>query len=54
MTTTGKRVLFIDDDDALRQMLSEQFELHEEFTTVTGASEPWLLGMPAPTTHLTP
>jgi len=31
--TTGKRILIVDDDDDLRQMLSEQLQLHEEFTT---------------------
>ncbi|MCW5699410.1 MAG: response regulator transcription factor [Rhodospirillales bacterium] len=30
--TNGKRVLLIDDDDALRETLSEQLRLHEEFT----------------------
>ena len=29
--TIGKRVLIVDDDDALRQSLAEQLELHEEF-----------------------
>ena len=29
--TNGKRVLIVDDDDALRNMLSEQLQLHEEF-----------------------
>jgi DNA-binding response OmpR family regulator len=36
--TTGKRVLLVDDDDALREMLSEQLQLHEEFVTVTANS----------------
>lgn len=31
--TTGKRILLVDDDDDLRQMLGEQLQLHEEFTT---------------------
>ena len=35
--TTGKRVLIVDDDDPLREMLSEQLQLHEEF--VTAAAE---------------
>ena len=35
--TNGKQVLIIDDDDALLEMLSEQLQLHEEFST-TGAS----------------
>jgi DNA-binding response OmpR family regulator len=35
--TTGKRILLVDDDEALLQMLSEQLQLHEEFaTTATG------------------
>ena len=29
--TLGKRVLIVDDDDALRQSLAEQLHLHEEF-----------------------
>jgi len=35
--TNGKQVLLIDDDDALMEMLSEQLQLHEEFST-TGAA----------------
>ena len=31
--TTGKRVLIVVDDDPLREMLSEQLQLHEEFVT---------------------
>ena len=31
---SGKRLLLVDDDDALRQSLAEQLELHEEFSTV--------------------
>ena len=37
---SGKKILLIDDDDALRQSLSEQLRLHEEFDTAeapTGA-----------------
>jgi DNA-binding response OmpR family regulator len=30
----GRRVLIVDDDDALRQSLAEQLELHEEFVCV--------------------
>ena len=29
--TLGKRILVVDDDDALRQSLAEQLQLHEEF-----------------------
>ena len=39
-TTMGKKILIVDDDEALRQSLSEQLQLHEEFSTVqaeTGA-----------------
>jgi DNA-binding response OmpR family regulator len=32
--TTGKKVLLVDDDDALRQSLGEQLRLHEEFQTI--------------------
>ena len=38
--TTGKKILLVEDDEALRQSLTEQLLLHEEFTTVaveTGA-----------------
>ena len=37
---TAKKILLVDDDDALRQSLGEQLRLHEEFVTVeveTGA-----------------
>lgn len=30
---SGKRILLVDDDDALRQSLAEQLHLHEEFQT---------------------
>ncbi len=36
--STEKRILLVDDDESLRQMLSEQLQLHEEFTTVTVAT----------------
>lgn len=29
--TSGRRILIVDDDDTLREMLSEQLQLHEEF-----------------------
>ena len=32
-TATAKKVLLVDDDDALRQSLSDQLRLHEEFAT---------------------
>ena len=32
--TTGKKILVVDDDGALRQSLAEQLQLHEEFTVV--------------------
>ena len=38
--TSGKKVLLVDDDDALREVLCEQLQLHEEFATLevdTGA-----------------
>lgn len=36
--TNGKQVLLIDDDDALLEMLGEQLQLHEEFTTTLAAT----------------
>ena len=36
--TNGKTLLLVDDDDTLRQMLSEQLKLHEEFSIVDVAS----------------
>ena len=30
---TGKKILVVDDDPALRQSLAEQLQLHEEFQT---------------------
>lgn len=36
---TGKKVLLVDDDEALRESLAEQLRLHEEFeTTVAGTA----------------
>ncbi len=35
--TSGKKILLVDDDEALRQSLSEQLQLHEEFETVSVA-----------------
>ncbi len=39
--SSGKRILIVDDDEVLLQMLAEQLQLHEEFTTVciTSGSE---------------
>ncbi|MDP6925827.1 MAG: response regulator transcription factor, partial [Rhodospirillales bacterium] len=39
--TAGRRVLVVDDDEDLRQMLSEQLQIHEEFVTdvVSSGSE---------------
>ena len=36
--TNGKRVLIVVDDDALREMLCEQLQLHEEFVTFEAES----------------
>ena len=36
--TNGKQVLLIDDDGALLEMLGEQLQLHEEFTTVAATT----------------
>jgi len=36
--TGGKKILIVDDDETLRQSLSEQLRLHEEFVTVDAAS----------------
>ncbi len=36
--TTGKRILIVDDDATLLEMLSEQLHLHEEFSTVGAKS----------------
>ena len=35
---TGKRILMVDDDDALRASLAEQLQLHEEFETVSAGT----------------
>ena len=34
----GKKILLIDDDDALRASLAEQLQLHEEFQTVEASN----------------
>ena len=36
--TNGKRLLIVDDDDALREMLNEQLQLHEEFVSFEAES----------------
>ena len=36
--TTGKKRLLVEDDEALRQSLAEQLQLHEEFITVLAGS----------------
>ncbi len=36
--TSGKRLLLVDDDASLREMLSEQLQLHEELTIQTAES----------------
>ncbi len=36
--TTGKKILLVEDDEALRQSLTEQLLLHEEFITVAAES----------------
>ena len=36
--TTGKRILLVDDDEALLRTLSEQLQLHEEFTTTAAGT----------------
>ncbi len=37
-SATGKKILLIDDDEALRDSLSEQLRLHEEFATTESSS----------------
>jgi DNA-binding response OmpR family regulator len=37
-TSTSKKILVVDDDPALRQSLSEQLQLHEEFQTAEAES----------------
>ncbi len=37
-SATGKKILLIDDDDALRDSLSEQLRVHEEFSTREASS----------------
>ena len=36
--SSGKKVLLVDDDEALRQSLSEQLRLHEEFSAIEAAT----------------
>ena len=36
--TSGRRVLVVDDDEDLRQMLAEQLQIHEEFVTEVAGS----------------
>lgn len=36
--TSGRQILVVDDDDTLREMLSEQLQLHEEFTPTEAAT----------------
>lgn len=36
--STKKRILLVDDDESLREVLREQFELHEEFATEEAAT----------------
>ncbi|MCH8238075.1 MAG: response regulator transcription factor [Proteobacteria bacterium] len=36
--TAGKKILIVDDDATLLEMLSEQLQLHEEFTTIGAKS----------------
>ena len=36
--TAGRRILIVDDDQALRQSLAEQLQLHEEFETSAAAA----------------
>ncbi len=36
--TTTKKILIVDDDDALRETLREQFSLHDEFTVTDAAN----------------
>ena len=36
--TNGKKILIVDDDDALREMLCEQLQLHEEFVSFEAES----------------
>ncbi len=36
--TSGRRILIVDDDDTLREMLSEQLQLHEEFLITEAAT----------------
>jgi len=55
--TTGKRILLVDDDEALLRTLSEQLQLHGEFTTTAsmvsqlgrdGRDRHWMTGASHP------
>ena len=44
---TGKKILIVDDDDTLRESLSEQLQLHEEFATGLAENAREALDVPA-------
>ena len=43
--TTSKQILIVDDDPTLLEMLGEQLQLHEEFSTIGAASATEALGL---------